>query len=566
MKHPLSLFHRAFAFARSAADRGDFRLSSRFSSLRRNSLRAALTTFLLAPLAALHAADTAGSSPRPNIIFLLTDDQRDNTLGAMGHPFVKTPHLDALMQDSVRFKNAYIATPVCSPSRISFFTGMPERVHGVGFSSSYDLTEQQWERTYPALLRKGGYFTGFVGKFGVEYYTFKGKAAEKFDFWWGHDGWTKFLPKDHDAPSTTPYHHAKADIITPIMGEAMTKFLDTAPGDKPFCLSVSFNVPHGSQTTSMFTDYPEWNRMTRPANENPKLKSSPFYDTLYRDIAIPLPADTCTDPYRFIPQFIMDQDKGRRNQTYPYNYDLDTCREHHIRYYQTITGLDHVIGGLLADLKKRGLDQNTIILFGSDHGLIMGEYGMGGKELLLDLSAKIPCIVHDPCTPKKQRGRQLEHLVSSLDYTRTILDYAGIAAPDGMEGRSLRPLVEGRDTPWRDELFLESLFTMRDNPFQEGIRTQRWKYIRFYDGKMSFKEADVDFKGRAPEFEMLFDLQADPTEHTNLAADPKHAVILAELRQKTAAQSIAINQRREDFMKANPVEPRIFGANKKAKK
>jgi arylsulfatase A-like enzyme len=566
MKHPLSLFHHAFEFARPAADRGDFRLSSRFFSLRRNSLRAALTTFLLAPLAALHAADTAGSSPRPNIIFLLTDDQRDNTLGAMGHPFVKTPHLDALMRDSVRFKNAYIATPVCSPSRISFFTGMPERVHGVGFSSSYDLTEQQWERTYPALLRKGGYFTGFVGKFGVEYYTFKGKAGEKFDFWWGHDGWTKFLPKDHDTPSTTPYHQAKADLITPIMGEAMTKFLDTVPGDKPFCLSVSFNVPHGSQTTSMFTDYPEWNLMKRPSNENPKLKGSAFYDTLYRDIAIPLPTDTCSDPYRFIPQFIMDQDKGRRNQTYPYNYDLDTCREHHIRYHQTITGLDQVIGGLLADLEKRGLDQNTVILFGSDHGLLMGEYGMGGKELLLDLSAKIPCIVHDPRTPKEQRGRQLDHLVSSLDYTRTILDYAGIDAPAGMEGRSLRPLVEGRDTPWRDELFLESLFTMRDNPFQEGIRTQRWKYIRFYDGKMSFKEADVDFKGRAPEFEMLFDLQADPTEHQNLATDPKHAAILAELRQKTAAQSIAINQRREVFMKANPVEPRTFGANKKAKK
>jgi hypothetical protein len=104
----------------------------------------------------------------------------------------------------------------------------------------------------------------------------------------------------------------------------------------------------------------------------------------------------------------------------------------------------------------------------------------------------------------------------------------------------LRDLVEGREVPWRGELFLESLFTMRDNPFQEGIRTQRWKYIRFYDGKMSFKEADVDFKDRTPDFEMLFDLEADPTEHTNLAADATHAAILAELRQKTAAQSIAL--------------------------
>jgi arylsulfatase A-like enzyme len=525
-----------------------------------------VTTLLLVPLAALLAEDQPAAAGRPNIIFLLTDDQRDNTLGAMGHPFVKTPNLDRLLRDSVRFRNTYIASPVCAPSRVSFFTGMLERVHGVGFSSSYALTEAQWARSYPALLREAGYHTGFIGKFGVEYYTFKGKASEKFDFWWAHDGWTKFFPKDANSPSTKPYHHAMEDIITFIMGEAMTKFLDDRPGDKPFCLSVSFNVPHGSQTTSMYPDYPEWHAMKRPANENPKLKGSPFYDTLYRDIGVRIPDDTCTDPYRFIPRFILDQDKGRRNQTYVYNYDLDTCLEHHIRYYQTITGLDHVIGKLLVDLKNRSLAENTVILFGSDHGLLMGEYGMGGKALLLDLSAKIPCIVHDPRAPKEQRGRQLDHLVSSLDYTATILDYAGVPALEFMEGRSLRPLVEGRDdVAWRDELFLESLFTMRDNPFQEGIRTSRWKYIRMYDGVMSFREADVDFQDRAPEFEMLFDLEADPGERRNLATDPRHAAILAELRQKTEAQSAGINQRREAFKTIVETQQRTAPAPKKVK-
>ena len=196
----------------------------------------------------------------------------------------------------------------------------------------------------------------------------------------------------------------------------------------------------------------------------------------------------------------------------------------------------------------------------------MGEYGMGGKGLLLDLSAKIPCIVHDPRAPKEQRGRQLDHLVSSLDYTATILDYAGVPALEFMEGRSLRPLVEGReDVTWRDELFLESLFTLRDNPFQEGIRTSRWKYIRMYDGVISFREADVDFRDRAPEFEMLFDLEADPGERHNLIADPQHAATLAELRQKTAAQSAAINQRREAFQALVETQPRTAPAAKKAK-
>ncbi len=512
--------------------------------------------FLLAFMAALASARMADAAERPNIIFLLTDDQRDNTLGAMGHPFVKTPNLDALMRDSVRFRNAYIATPVCAPSRVSYFTGMPERVHGVGFSSSYQLTEAQWEQSYPSMLRRAGYHTGFIGKFGVEYYTFKGRAHEKFDFWWGHDGWTKFLPKKHQSPSTIPYHTAKEDIITKIMGEAMASFLDGAPRDKPFCLSVSFNVPHGSQTTSMYTGYPEWHQMTRPANENPALMGSPFYDGLYRDIEIALPPDTATDPYRFIPKFILDQDKGRRSETYVYNYRIDTCREHHIRYYQTISGLDHVIGGLLADLRDRGLDQNTVILYGSDHGLLMGEYGMGGKELLLDLASKIPCFIHDPRVPKERRGQQRDELVSSLDYTRTILDYADVAAPAHMEGKSLRPMVEGRETSWRKELFLESLFTMRDNPFQEGLRTDCWKYIRMYDGIMKFKESDVDFAGRQPEFEMLFDLNSDAAERNNLASNPAYAAVIADLRAKTASESVLINQRREAFAKEFPPQPR----------
>ena len=521
---------------------------------------------LLASLPSLPAAEGPAPATRPNIIFILTDDQRDNTLGAMGHPFVQTPNLDRLMRDSVRFRNTYVAEPVCAPSRVSFFTGMHERVHGVGFSSSYDLTEAQWERSYPALLRRSGYHSGFVGKFGVEYYTFKGRAAEKFDYWWAHDGWTKFFPKDVDSPSTTPYHRAKEDIVTFIMADAITEFLDGRPGNKPFCLSVSFNVPHGSQVTSMYPDYPEWQQMSRPANENPKLKGSPFYDTLYRDIGIEIPEETGTDPYRFIPRFIMDQDKGRRNQTYVYNYTRGTNLEHHIRYYQTITGLDHVIGKLLADLERRGLAQNTVILFASDHGLIMGEYGMGGKELLLDLSAKIPCIIHDPRLPANLRGRQLDHLVSSLDYTRTILDYAGVEAPEFMDGRSLRPLVEERQVAWREELFLESLFTMRDNPFQEGIRTKRWKYIRMFDGILGYKEPHVDFSNRQPEFEMLFDLENDPGERTNLATAPQRAALIAELRTKVSTQSVALNERREAFKRVVPPFPRGSPPRKTPKK
>ena len=493
----------------------------------------------------------AGESPsRPNIIFLLTDDQRDNTFGAMGHPYIQTPNTDKLINEGVRFSNTYIASPVCAPSRISFFTGLPERIHGVGFSSVYQLTEEQWSKTYPSILKSSGYFTGFIGKFGVEYYKFKGKADSKFDFWYGHDGWTRFLPKDFNTVSCIPYHGAKKDIITEIMGEAIENFLDTVPNNQPFCLSVSFNVPHGSQTTSMYTDYDEWFSMARPANENPKLKGHAVFDTLYRNRKISIPAETATDPYLYIPRHIMDQEKGRI-KTYEYDYTIETTKEHHIRYYQTITGVDQVIGKLMHNLKMKGLDDNTIIIFTSDHGLLLGEYGMGGKELLYDLTSKIPCFIYDPRLPESKRGKTISALVSSLDIPVTILDYAGINAPEPMTGMSLVPLINNESLRWRDELFLECLFTLRDNPFSEGIRSGNWKYIRMYKGVVRFSEKDLDFRNRAPDFEQLFNLSDDPGEKLNLISDQRYSSILNALREKVADYSMRINSDRENYLKEN---------------
>ena len=487
---------------------------------------------------------------KPNIIFLLADDLRDNMFGIMGHSQIKSSNFDKLISQSTRFSNTYIATPVCAPSRISLFTGMPERIHGVGFSSSYQLTEEQWEKTYPAILRKNGYYTGFIGKFGVEYYTFRGNAAEKFDYWYGHDGWTKFFPKEYDNFSCKPYHDADHNIITPIMGEAINDFLDSASDKGPFCLSVSFNVPHGSQTTSMYTGYPDWHAMTRPANENPKLKGHPIYDTLYRNRNIEIPSATTSDPYKHIPKRVMDQDKGR-NKTYEYSYTKETCQEHHIRYYQTITGLDKVIGEMMQGLEEKGLLENTIIIFASDHGLLMGEYGMGGKALLYDLTSKIPCFVYDPRIPEEEKGKTVDKLISSLDIPVTILDYAGMPVPNEMSGRSLIPLVNNEDENWREELFLESLFTLRDNPFCEGIRTGDWKYIRMYDGVVGYTEEDVDFKGKDPAFEQLFNVKDDPEETVNLIDQYQGSDMLNSLREKVINYSKDINNSRKTYMETH---------------
>ena len=495
---------------------------------------------------------SAEEDPRPNIIFLLSDDQRDDTFGAMGHPLIKTPNTDALINEGIRFTNTYIAEPVCSPSRVSFFTGMHERVHGVGFTSSYDLSDGQWQESYPALLRNSGYHTGFIGKFGLEYYSFKGRASEKFDYWRGHDGWAQFWPKGLE--HCREYFDSEEDIITPIMGESIEEFLEQAPAEKPFCLSVSFSVPHGSQVKSMYPGSKEAEICLIPANEYEPLAGHPFYDTLYRGQNIIIPPETATDPYVHIPLRVLDQQKGRATGTYIYNYNTVSCREHHIRYYQMITGMDKVIGDMIVSLEEKGLSDNTIIIFASDHGLLMGEYGMGGKALLYDLVSKIPCFIYDPRLPDDKKGQSINELVSSLDITSTILEYAGIDIPEIMQGSSLVPLINGSAKNWREELFLESFFTGRDNPFCEGMRTADWKYIRMYRGGFwGYTEEDIDFRGREPDFEQLFNLEEDPGERNNLISKYEGSEILEELRQKTAAKADAMNDQRDRYKASHEI-------------
>jgi len=246
--------------------------------------RALLAGFALLAALAGPGAATENADDRPNILFLLTDDQRADTLNCMGHSVIQTPHLDALAASGVLFRRAFVTDPTCKPSRTTYFTGQYERVHRVGFSSRHTMTESQWSQTYPALLRKAGYFAGFIGKFGIETYAFRGEAEKKFDYWRAHDGWARFWPKPRK--NCAAYRDAEADVITPIMAECVEDFLARRDPARPFCLSVSFSAPHGSISTSMDSlegDMPRDEWMTRPANLLPELRDHPIYGALYRD-------------------------------------------------------------------------------------------------------------------------------------------------------------------------------------------------------------------------------------------------------------------------------------------
>lgn len=471
-------------------------------------------------------------------------------MSCRNHPVIKTPNLDKLASKGVLFTRAYVTDPTCMPSRVTYLTGQYERVHGIGFSSANQLTEKQWQVAYPALLRRAGYYTGFIGKFGVQRYYFRGHADKEFDFWRGHDGWARFFPKPKN--NCAIYRDSTEEIITAIMGQSIERFLDSAPKGKPFCLSVSFSAPHGSISGSMVPAERGESRMTHPANSNPRLKDHSIYGSLYRDKPVSLPPECATDPNRHIPSEVLKQSK--RKKTYSYDYSKNTCTEHHYRYYQLITGVDVVVGRLVESLKKRGLSNNTVIIFASDHGLLMGEYGMGGKALLYELTTRTPLIVYDPRLPKAKRSRRIEELVISADVAPTILSYAGLKVPEAMQGRNLIELIDNPERQWRQDIFLENLYVGRDNPLIEAMRDKQWKYVRYFENPGDeYGEANLDFRGKKPVWEQLFDLENDPGEVDNRAKDPKYAAILNKLRQRCKSVSAEMLDFREKY---NPIPSR----------
>ena len=519
----------------------------RFTYLFSVHLFAGFVLFFLPGVGAPCRAQThAPAESRPNIIFLLTDDQRADALGISGHSVLETPHIDRLARDGVRFTDAHVVAPVCMPSRVSFMNGQYERVHQIGFSSPNVLSEAQWNQTYSALLRDTGYHVGFVGKIGLQQYSFRGSPLEKFDFWRGHYDWARFWPKEFDHLAI--YHDAEGEIVTPIMSESIERFLDQAPADRPFMLSVSFSAPHGSISGSMlYPDEQGLNRMFTPANTHPKLADHPVYGSLYRDGEITLPASYGDDTAKHIPLDVHPREGRMTTYSYSYAGD-DVLREYHIRYYQLIHGLDIAVGKLRESLERRGLADNTIIIFSSDHGLLMGEYSMGGKSLLYDVATRVPLIVYDPRAPASERGAAIDELALSIDVPATIVSYAGLDVPQTMQGRTLRPLTENPEAAWRDEIFLESLFLMRTGPFMEAVRTKDWKYVRYFRSDTSqYTAKDVDFTRREPDFEQLFDLVNDPAEERNLIEDASQAARIAAFRERSKQYSAELVQASKDL-------------------
>ena len=337
------------------------------------------------------------------------------------------------------------------------------------------------------MLKKAGYRTGFVGKFGVG--VCPGAREKMFDW---------FRPLNRN-----PYFKKQPDgtlrHLTEITGDGAIEFLRGCPKDQPFCLSVSFNAAHAEDSDKK--DHYPW----------PKR-----FDGLYEDLTIP-PPRVSTDFWKQLPPFFQD---CMHRDRYAWRWDTPEKYQRNVKaYYRMITGLDWAMGQVLQEVRHQGRGDNTIVIFMGDNGYYKGSRGFAGKWSHFEESLRVPLVIFDPRLPKAKRGRVLEPMALNTDVAPTIVDCAGLPMPKTYQGRSLMPLVEG-NTPadWRTDFFCEHLMDHRDIPKYEGVRGQRYVYARYFE-----HPSDGEF---------LHDLQVDPKELKNFVADPQYADVLKTMRTR----------------------------------
>jgi len=425
----------------------------------------------------------AKQSDSPNIIFIFTDDQRWDALGCAGNPIIQTPQMDTLAARGVRFDYAFVTTPICAASRASAFTGMYERTHGYTFGTP-PLAQPYIDISYPRVLRNAGYQTGFVGKLGVN--MVKGAEDSMFD-------WYENLHR-------TPYFKevdGKEKHLTDITTDAAMGFIRDSRREQPFCLSISYNAPHAE-------------------DNDPRQWIPPHYtDNLYQDVVIPPPLNG--DDAFFYSQPLYLQNSLNRTRWY-WKFDTPEKYQEMVKdYYRMITAIDMNIERLRNLLEKQNMADNTVIILMGDNGYFLGERGFAGKWLMYEPSIRVPLIVYDPRLPEQQRGRVSGKFALNIDLSPTMLDLAGVNIPQPIQGASLVPLMQGEQPNWRDFVFTEHLFERADIPQSEGIRTDRWKYLRY--------RHQVDS-------EELYDLSVDPHETRNLAWRQTYQEPLVKLRQQ----------------------------------
>lgn len=446
----------------------------------------ALAVLLATPL--LHAVvpvpseivvnKVAGAKPR-NVVFILADDHRYDAMSFMGHPFARTPQLDAMARNGVHLKNALVTTSLCSPSRASILTGLYTFRHRV-----IDNNRPIPEGTvyFPQYLQKAGYATAFIGKWHMG--GDSDEVRPGFDHWISFRGQGEYYPPTPDYTFNVDGRRVKQKgyITDELTDYAIDWIAAQKSRDKPFFLYLSHKAVH--------------------ANFTPAAR----HEGILANVPYQRPAtEAKADPAGNRPRWLADQRNSWHGVDFPYHSELDVGN-YYRRYCETLCGVDDSVGRIMDQLKKMGIYDDTLVIYMGDNGFMFGEHGLIDKRVAYETSIRVPMLMQCPALFKG--GTVVDQVVANIDIAPTIFEAAGILAPPHMDGRSFLPLAQGKTIPWRD-YFLYVYYWEKNfpqSPTVFSLRGDRYKYITYY----GLWDADE-----------LYDLQADPAESKNLFYDPQ---------------------------------------------
>ena len=450
---------------------------------------------------------SAVKADRPNILFILTDDQRYDEIGFL-NPVLQTPSMDALAAEGVHFSNAFVTTALCSPSRASILTGQMMHNHGV-VDNNRPLPEGL--ELFPARLQAAGYQTAFVGKWHMG-----GEVSEprpEFDYWASFPGQGTYYPQNAFGGTTmlnvNGKQVAQQGYITDELTDYLVDFLENRDPEKPFFAYLSHKAVHA---------------MFEPAERH----QNQYSDT---DIKLGEPPAPDAD----VPLWVLNQRNSWHGSEFPYHSELP-LKEFKRQYHRTLSAVDDSIGLVRQWLKDNGLAENTVVMLMGDNGFMFGEHGLIDKRNAYEESMRVPLLVAAP--GRFEAGQVVDKMVANIDIAPTILSLAGVAAPEHYDGMSFVELPRSvdqqndthKDPPWRDALTYEYYweFNYPQTPTVFALRTDRYKYVQ-YHGVWDTEE--------------LFDLQSDPQEQVNLIEDPELLEVKVDLRAQLYA-SLADRQGR----------------------
>lgn len=441
-----------------------------------------IVAILLMFLASMSLAQPERQQSRPNIIFILVDDLRWDELGITGHPFLKTPHIDRIGSEGALFRNAFMTTPLCSPSRASFLTGQYAYTHGITDNVDRSVASHKLI-TFPLLLHQAGYATAFIGKWHMGN---DDSPRPGFDRWVSFKGQGSYLNPEINEDGNDV--NARG-YITDLLNGYAVEFIKRRH-DKPFLVYLAHKAIHPEvmQHGDGSVNLAEAERFI-PAER---------HRNLFAGKKIPRRRSAMRTP---IGKLALQR---AINNLPPLGPKTATSDEVVLGRERSLMAIEEGVGEILKALQETNQLDNTVIVFASDNGYFYGEHGLSvERRLAYEESIRMPLLVRYPRLIKA--GTVRDEFALNVDVAPTLLELAGVSPPSTTQGRSLVPLLKGIDSEWRKSFLIEyysdKVFPRIQKMGYKAVRTERWKYIHY-----------VELDG----MDELYDLKADPYEMRNI--------------------------------------------------